>query len=249
MTAPAQGKTHSKRRVPSHVAAGTVVAVLFALGIWLWHESYLHRQDQEMIASIKAGNFQATLYLLRNGADPNATQDVRRGTSILSQVLNLIKRDSDNLSDKGMPAIEVFFTPERDLGPGVHPGRMDPIRYDVLRVLIARGANLRVRDDSYLYGENAPITAYPARWGYLDCLRLMLDHGGDVNAQNADGESLLMFAVDPTSKRRAWQAATVDLLLKRGADPHHKNSNGDTALSYAVDAEDTEIVRLIKQRW
>lgn len=73
-------------------------------------------------------------------------------------------------------------------------------------------------------------------------LQDLLAQGGDVNARDKDGTTVLMIAV---SRR---QDAVAAELLARGADPNAKTFRGRTALMNAVTKKDTETIRLLVSR-
>jgi ankyrin repeat protein len=79
---------------------------------------------------------------------------------------------------------------------------------------------------------------FAAEIGSLDAMRLLLDRGADVNAQNAFGSTALMWAVsDP---------AEVRLLLEHGAQVNTAAKSGRTALIIAAFANPSaEVVRLL----
>ena len=64
--------------------------------------------------------------------------------------------------------------------------------------------------------------------GFLDICELLINHGADVNKQNAEGNTLLNMAV--------WRGHTaiVALLAKHGADLDVSNNHGSTALATAA---------------
>jgi len=75
----------------------------------------------------------------------------------------------------------------------------------------------------------------------VDALRHYLTGGGDENARNAAGLTLLQHAV---SKNRYIAAA---LLLEGGADPDMKSrgTHGYTALHYAADNDNVQMIELL----
>ncbi len=79
---------------------------------------------------------------------------------------------------------------------------------------------------------------YAAEIGSVDAMRLLLDGGADVNAQNAFGSTALMWA--------ASDAAKVRLLLDRGAQVNTAAKSGRTALIIAAFTNPSaEVVRLL----
>jgi ankyrin repeat protein len=78
---------------------------------------------------------------------------------------------------------------------------------------------------------------YAALYGGTEAIRLLLDSGADPNAQNDDGGSALMYAVD--------DPATTTLLLDRGAKPNLRSGEGRTALHIAAGMGKLPTVRML----
>ena len=88
--------------------------------------------------------------------------------------------------------------------------------------------------------DNRGITPlmYAAEIGSVDAMRLLLDRGADVNAQNAFGSTALMWSVSDPDK--------VRLLLDRGAQVNTAAKSGRTALIIAAFTNPSaEVVRLL----
>ena len=79
---------------------------------------------------------------------------------------------------------------------------------------------------------------------YITTVRLLLEHGAEVNAVGQQGEFALRQAAMHTSP------ACVKMLLDRGADPNMATVKGETALMMAAshDGGNTESVKLLLQR-
>ena len=79
---------------------------------------------------------------------------------------------------------------------------------------------------------------YAAEIGSLDAMRLLIDHGADVNAQNDFGSTALMWSVSDPAK--------VRLLLDHGANVNLLARSGRTALIIAgFSNPSAEVVRLL----
>ena len=88
--------------------------------------------------------------------------------------------------------------------------------------------------------DNHAITPlmYAAEIGSVDAMRLLLDHGADVNAQNAFGSTALMWSASDPAK--------VRLLLDRGAQVNTVAKSGRTALIIAAFTNPSaQVVRLL----
>lgn len=69
--------------------------------------------------------------------------------------------------------------------------------------------------------------------GRVEALRLLRDHGGDINVRGYLGKTPLMHAIE------CGHSACVLLLLERGADMAITNQEGKTAYDYCK-SEDTK---------
>ena len=102
-----------------------------------------------------------------------------------------------------------------------------------LKALLDQKAGASVADDRGI----TPLM-YAAETGSVDAMRLLIDRGADVNAQNAFGSTALMWSVaDP---------AKVRLLLDHGAQVNLAARSGRTALIVAAFTNPSaEVVRLL----
>ena len=121
---------------------------------------------------------------------------------------------------------------------------------DVMRLLIERGANLKVDAAAALTQallakcracvdmvipqldrralSNALVTM--AAWGDPDGVRLLLSRGADVNARDGAGRTALMLACYSD----AYPIDVVRMLIERGADVNARTPSGETAASFAA---------------
>jgi ankyrin repeat protein len=102
---------------------------------------------------------------------------------------------------------------------GADPNRADASRATALmwavpdvekvRLLVARGANVNARSDT----ERTPLLVAAAYPRTVDVLRLLLDRGADLRAQDRAGATALALAV------RSADVEVVRFLVERGLDP------------------------------
>src|SRR5579863_6684268 len=105
-----------------------------------------------------------------------------------------------------------------------------------LKALLDSKGSANVADDRGI----TPLM-YAAEIGSLDAMRLLIDHGTDVNAQNAFGSTALMWSVS--------DAAKVRLLLDHGAQVNTVARSGRTALIVAAFTNPSaEVVKLLLAR-
>lgn len=96
--------------------------------------------------------------------------------------------------------------------------------------LLAAGADANAGLSS---GETPLMKA--AERGNLETLRMLLSHGANLNAREANGgQTPLMWAI---SERRS---AVTEELARRGADVHARSNNGFTALMFAAQLGDAD---------
>jgi ankyrin repeat protein len=105
-----------------------------------------------------------------------------------------------------------------------------------LKAILAQTGSANVADDRGI----TPLM-YAAEIGSLDAMRLLIDRGADVNAQNAFGATALIWSVsDP---------ARVRLLLDHGAQVNMVARSGRTALIVAAFTNPSaDVVKLLLAR-
>jgi ankyrin repeat protein len=102
-----------------------------------------------------------------------------------------------------------------------------------LKALLDQKASAGTADDH----EITPLM-YAAEIGSVEAMRLLLDRGADVNAQNAFGSTALMWSVSDPAK--------VRMLLEHGAQVNLTAKSGRTALVIAAFTNPSaEVVRLL----
>lgn len=79
--------------------------------------------------------------------------------------------------------------------------------------------------------------------GRVDLVIALIQQGADVNAVNAKGTSVLMYA--KSAALRDGNYAIMDLLLAAGADVFHRDRYGRDIEDYARELEAPELVRYL----
>ncbi len=113
---------------------------------------------------------------------------------------------------------------------------------NVADLYIAASAEKSLEGDLHKLG--ITVQGYDDKWtsqslGSSELLKLLLDHGAEVDLQDSDGSSALMVASG------ARNIEVVKLLLEHNAQVHLADKNGVTALALASASESPEIVRLL----
>ena len=107
---------------------------------------------------------------------------------------------------------------------------------DVVRVLLAQGANPNAQNDG---GGTALMYAVED----AEKVRLLIEAGADVNARSGEGRTALLIAVG-----RHGSNAVAKLLLDAGAQPSARLADGRGALALAVAARDVSLLQLLLDR-
>jgi N-acyl-D-amino-acid deacylase len=103
---------------------------------------------------------------------------------------------------------------------------------DGLKALLDAGVSPNARDSK----DVTPLM-YAAAAGSVAEMRVLAEHGADVNAQNAFGSTALMWSVSDVQK--------VRLLVGHGADVNLAAKSGKTALLIALSRPSPEVARLL----
>ncbi|UKZ88775.1 uncharacterized protein TrAFT101_004511 [Trichoderma asperellum] len=97
-------------------------------------------------------------------------------------------------------------------------------RDDIVKLLLKQGADVSQR---HKYN-NETALHYSTHWGNKTVVRLLLESGAEVNAQDRDGKTALHIAA------KEGDEAVLRLLLEKGADASMKTKAGKTALKLAA---------------
>jgi ankyrin repeat protein len=195
--------------------------------------------------------------LIDRGANVNAKSDDKRTALLIASgipgaanvVTLLLDRGADpsvaapSLGGDSMPLIEAATSGNEE----------------VFRLLIARGANVKATGPAALglalRAECMPCVETLLKMVDKDAITgamvmggpplgpalatpLLLKHGGDINARDDDGHTLLMLA----AASDALPVDAITLLLARGADVNAATPKGETALTYAKMRGKTPVV-------
>jgi ankyrin repeat protein len=91
------------------------------------------------------------------------------------------------------------------------------------------------------YSKEAAPVVVAAILGHIDDLVVLLANGANVNAQDENGTSALMMAIEQDWANPEW----VTLLLSSGININLKDNDGDTALDIAKYRERVDIVNIL----
>ena len=109
---------------------------------------------------------------------------------------------------------------------------------EIEKMLLQRRSEIGARDKQ---GGFALLSA--AGWGRVHNVKLLLDHGADIETTDDDGNTALIIA---SSGSALSKIDTVRLLLNRGANVEAKNNHGDTALLVAASEEGADSIGIVK---
>jgi hypothetical protein len=109
---------------------------------------------------------------------------------------------------------------------------------EIVNVLLQQGVGFDLR---CMRGETPLITA--ARLGKTGIVKLLLDHGANINLASIGGATYCTTALDYA----AWSGneAMAELLLKQGANINYKDESEETALVKATQAGQLALVRIL----
>jgi hypothetical protein len=129
-------------------------------------------------------------------------------------------------------------------------------RGDVARVreLLKKGANVNAREKDYSITVHFMVfnrcvasaracglspLHWAAAYGFVDVVKILLEHGADVNPRNVDGITPLHLATV------AGHVDVARILLEHGADVNTKNEDNQTPLHYAAIEGHAVVARLL----
>ena len=209
----------------------------------------------EFVNACKMGDISKVEAMLKQGIDPNVTDDFgSTGLMVAAvnghiEIIQLLLKYGANINQgyhgKGLAGLEgetalsyaiiswVWYTQS---GEKKEAEKLIP----VFKFLINHGIDLKHKDQ---YGLTYLMIA--SREGIFPLVKLLILKGMDVNEKSQNGKTALIFA----SMRGHYKI--VKFLLEHGADPNVKvfkgENKGYTALKFAKEKGYKDIVKLLKQ--
>ncbi len=137
-----------------------------------------------LIQSIDLGREEVAELLLEKGADPNAVES--NGLSVLKHAVN---KDNVTIIENLLKA-GLDVNARENIGILVLPAYRD--QAEIVRLLLAAGANIDERDPDDPYQANSLMRASMA--GNVDIVRMLLEAGADLYVEDMDGDKAFKYA-------------------------------------------------------
>jgi uncharacterized protein len=185
-------------------------------------------------------------YLLKQGADPNITDDYYKRPPLFAAI------EMRNLN----------FPPET---PPPHPDTGDPL--GLIRDLLDRGANPNARSNtapvrgfmqltgSWVHFDGQTPIIRAALAGDITVARLLLERGADPNLTTDQGSTAFMAAAgvnwvigETYTRSEAEYLETAKLLLEKGADVNAVNQQGFRAIHGAANRGFDAMIRFLAEK-
>ncbi|MEB3294064.1 MAG: ankyrin repeat domain-containing protein [Synechococcales bacterium] len=187
-----------------------------------------------LLAAVSSGSEQIVQFLLEKGANVNGVSrsgetalHAAIGSSNSPKLIALLLDKGANINAKNSEGITALHVAVQ------HGSSIETIKLLLTRkLLIAKGAQLDVSDDSLLL---AAVSS-----GSEQIVQFLLEKGANVNGVSRSGETALHTAV-----RRNKSSKLTALLLDKGANINAKNSEGTTALHVAAQYGSIETIKLL----
>lgn len=229
--------------------------------------------DEEFFKSLKQGDAASVKLFLQSGINPNARNSqgetaltYAAAYSDLPTVKNLAEKADLNERDApgNMPLFVAIKKPRDDIFENLLDNGCDPNsdgnavnakhqsalyvaairrKSDFIKKLLEKGADPNKADDAGSLPVSELVLSYSPD---MEAFRAMLTKMTDVNKQEKDGSTLLIYAAKNARISADKQREIINSLLEKGADKNLKDKPGKTALAWAKERKITEAVEMLK---
>ena len=171
----------------------------------------------------------AATVLLAPGADVNTTDSTRTRDILKVTVVLLLAAERDDIE-----CVQALINAGADVNFSLKMAALIGMSRCVQTLVKLPEADVNA---TFLYGMSVLMMA--AWMGKLECGRILIEAGGDVNHVDSMGHPTLLWAV------RFAHSEFVSVLIEAGADVNHVDSMGHTALMWAVRFAHSEFVPVL----
>ncbi|MCJ7525875.1 MAG: ankyrin repeat domain-containing protein [Candidatus Aminicenantes bacterium] len=192
----------------------------------LQHGAALEDRDQEGLTPFLYAKTKAALALLRLGADPQVTDNLKRNRWHYLQV-NLWEELAQKLIELGVNINQQDLEGRTPLLLCCHERDGRRAKY-----LAEHGADLSLADNN---GQTPLLAA--TRESNLGLMEWLLQKGAPMNVRDRSGISPLLFS--------QYNKTKIELLLRYKADPNIQDNNGNTILHLLADSGNPEALELL----
>jgi ankyrin repeat protein len=170
-------------------------------------------------------------------ASPGAVAVGSRNTAVVEFCLDLAQGLSINEVVEGAMFADISRTAIMGQKTGVNltmvaVGELDP---QMLSLVLTRGCDATSFCSERESALSAAVQCSKNDVGFEPCLRLLLQHGSNINARHDEEATVLMLAM-----RQATGPARAQILIDMGASVNLVDAKGETALMHAVRHSPTE---------
>ena len=237
------GSPLERGRTPVIMAAGAnhldTLQTLFAHG----KKPDVHARDRDGLTAlwyaVMNNSLEVAQFLYAQGAKVNLADN--RGTSVLT--LTVLYKDHDLLEFLVAKGADINLVDQRGMTPLMAALIPAPEKRAIVLSYLEKFLSYKpkldiqaLRTDSG--GESALQMA--SRMGFLEAVRLLLDHGADINLASLDTHRTALFAAAATG-----QLDVAKYLIQRGAKSEIPDQTGYTPLLAAVIQADPDMVRAL----
>ena len=179
-------------------------------------------KNTALLTAIFDGAIDIVKYLIELGADLECTNSLGRTPLMEALILNK-PNIAEMLINSGANVNAQDNFGETPIMHAINGILNSP--ENILKLLLQKNANPNLED--YMH-QSAIFKTIDVRTSKLECLKLLVTYGANINSQDIYGDTPLISAV------RLKNINAIDLLLQFGADPLILNNDNESAISISL---------------